>query len=517
MRITISRSDIMWSYFGNILRYGANLLLLPLILRQLPAEEVGLWYIFTAIGNLVMLMDFGFSPTLQRNIGYAWGGARRLVRNGLAEDLHQSAGADAVKTDAQGQTGDPPNAALLLQLLHLARRIYMGIALGALIVNIAGGTLYIRPLVAGMPQANSILCAWAVFTLGVFINLAAAYWMPLLTGVGRIRRAQQANVISQLVYLLAAGLGVLLGMGLLAVALAGVLGGAVLRIVSRRFFLQIREIHPAAAAATTAPASTASAATGVTAPASTASAAAGAAARGTKELWGILWHNSWKLGLVTLGSFLILQAGTLICSLALGLEITASYGLALQLFTSLGNFSAVLFRSSLPLFYEARLKQDWKRIRRVFPSTVLVSWTFYLAGGVTLVLAGAPLLKLLGSGTRLPPTGFLFFMLGYTFLEFNTGTLFATFIMTGNQVPFVGPALLSGIGVAVLTFVLVKTTRLGIWGVGLAQFLVQLVYNNWKWPHVVLKEMKMTLPGLVREGARSLAGMRSRGETGWGN
>lgn len=46
--------------FFNI---GAGILLLPVILKLLPADILGVWYIFLTISSLVQMIDFGFQPT----------------------------------------------------------------------------------------------------------------------------------------------------------------------------------------------------------------------------------------------------------------------------------------------------------------------------------------------------------------------------------------------------------------------------------------------------------------------
>ena len=95
-------------------------------------------------------------------------------------------------------------------------------------------------------------------------------------------------------------------------------------------------------------------------------------------------------------------------------------------------------------------------------------------------------------------------MMFYQFLEFNHGSIFSTFITTKNEVPFTVPSIVSGCAIVVLSVSLVTLTKLGLWGLLLSQCLVQLAYNNWKWPCVVLKEMGMSVSGLVRSGCSNI-------------
>lgn len=64
------------------------------------------------------------------------------------------------------------------------------------------------------------------------------------------------------------------------------------------------------------------------------------------------------------------------------------------------------------------------------------------------------------------------------------------------------PALLSGIGIAIGSFIVLKYTSWEILGLVLVQGFCQVVYNNWKWPLVVLKEFHLNIPQFVCIGFR---------------
>lgn len=213
-----------------------------------------------------------------------------------------------------------------------------------------------------------------------------------------------------------------------------------------------------------------------------------------------MWYNTYKLGIVTLGAYMVQQSNTIICSLFLGLEATASYGLSLQLFSAVGGFSIILFRNYLPLFNEARIKNDKRKLKKYFSMSVVVSWASYITGGICIVFIGDKVIQFIGSGTSLMSREILAFMFFYLFLEFNHGSIFSTFITTKNEVPFIVPALVSGFAIVFLSVAMVTLTSLGVWSLLLSQCIVQLLYNNWKWPSVVMKEMGMSISDLLRAG-----------------
>ena len=84
--IKITNKDVVWSYLGFFLNIANGLIVLPFLLHYLSSKEIGLWYTFMSISAFVALLDFGFSPTLTRNVSYVWGGAKKLNKIGIGNE-----------------------------------------------------------------------------------------------------------------------------------------------------------------------------------------------------------------------------------------------------------------------------------------------------------------------------------------------------------------------------------------------------------------------------------------------
>ena len=80
MIIKTNSIDIVWNYIGIIASLGSQILLLPVLVRYLEPDVLGLWYIFVSIGSVVILFDFGFTPTIARTVAYCWSGATELKK-----------------------------------------------------------------------------------------------------------------------------------------------------------------------------------------------------------------------------------------------------------------------------------------------------------------------------------------------------------------------------------------------------------------------------------------------------
>src|SRR5689334_4217045 len=78
------QSAVLWSLFATVLRLFSGVLVLPLVVRKLPPEDLGLWYVFLALQGIAALFDLGFSPAVTRAAGYLWAGAAELRRFGVA-------------------------------------------------------------------------------------------------------------------------------------------------------------------------------------------------------------------------------------------------------------------------------------------------------------------------------------------------------------------------------------------------------------------------------------------------
>ncbi|KUK72823.1 MAG: Polysaccharide biosynthesis protein, partial [Clostridiales bacterium 38_11] len=212
------------------------------------------------------------------------------------------------------------------------------------------------------------------------------------------------------------------------------------------------------------------------------------------------WNNAYKLGLVSIGAFLITKGNTLIASKYLNLEIVAQYGLTLQIVTMVSTVSSIFFRAYLPKFNSHRMTNDIEGLKRDYGMSLIIFNSVFIIGVSILLLFGNIILYYIGSNTLLLSNSYLFILLLIIFLETNHSNC-ATLITTKNEVPFVMSSLLSGVGVLLTGLIAVKYLEAGVLGLILAQGFVQLMYNNWKWPKVVFNELNSTYFKIIKVGA----------------
>jgi len=455
MKITLTKRDIIWSYFAQIFQYGASFFIIPIVLRKLPSDELGVWYIFLAVYSFIALLDFGFQPTISRNITYIFSGAKKLLKEGIADKIPD----------------ENVDYLLLKTTIKICRKIYAIISLIAFVLLITVGTYYIYSLVSEKPNLNFILVSWLVFALSCIINFYYSYYNALLQGRGLIKEISKTIIFSKVFYILFSYLGLMAGWGLLAIASSNLLSNVINRVVANYYFydkqlksdLKIQDIYD-----------------------------------NSSTLFKIIWHNSYKLGIVSLGGFLITRANIFICASYLTLQDVASYGLTQQFLNIINTLSLVYFNINIPKFNQYSLLKDKEALKQGFGFSLIIGFVLFFSGIIVLFLGGDALLQLIGSNTLFINKYYLLFYGIILFLEFNH-SMSATLITTGNIIPFVKPSVISGIFILVFSFILIKFTSLGILSLLISQFVIQACYNNWKWPLVVVRNLNTSYPGLFFE------------------
>ena len=425
---------------------GAGVILLPFILNKMPQETVGIWNIFQTITALVLMLDFGFRPTFARNISYIFSGVKKLQKNGVTH----------IDADAE------VDYSLLKGSLIAMQRFYRWMALGAFILLLTAGTAYFYYILQKYSgDRQDALIAWILLIAINCYNLYTFYYDALLTGKGYVKQTQQINILGQALYIaLAIGL-IYAGFGLTAIVTSQLVSTIVRRILSYRVFFTQRLKDALTAVAPQEP----------------------------KEILAAITPNAVKIGLTQLGGFCVNKSAILIGSAFLTLEEVACYGITLQVMDILARCATVFYQSYTPKLAQCRAENNLTELKRYYLLCTGSLWLIYLLGGIAWVFLGDWALDIIHSQTHFLPTAMLCVMLIISILEHNHAVS-AGFIMADNKIPFFIPSLVSGAATILLLFLFLSPMQIGLWGMILAPGLAQLAYQNWKWPSVVIKELR---------------------------
>lgn len=460
MGVEITKKDVTWSYVAKLFQIGSGLVTLPLILRLLTTEEVGMNYLMLTVSSIVGLMDFGFSPQFGRNFTYVNSGARRLCREGVEEER-----------------GGSIDWHLLSVLISTARFVYRRLSVLALIVMLTFGTGYIWYLTEGFTNVNNSLYIWILYSFSTYFNIYFSYYSSLLTGSGMIRESSQAAILSKSAYLVLCTLFLLLGWGLFAVVAANFIAPFVQRYVSYRAYFK-PELKARLAEQT------------VT----------------REDIWetfSVIWFNAKKLGINFIGAYAVNKMGMFIIGFFLPLATIGSYGLLTQLTTIVSGIANTMFVTYLPKVSNCRVTGDRPMLKRTISFSMVVGQIIMLAGALGIIFVAPYLLEHIKSQTMLPSRLICVLYLVIVALELNHSE-FASVISTENKIPYVVPSLVSGGVIVLLTFMALKFTTLGLLGVVLVQGIVQAAYNNWRWPLWVFRELDMSISEFYGTGFDSI-------------
>lgn len=460
MGVEITKKDVTWSYVAKLFQIGSGLVTLPLILRLLTTEEVGMNYLMLTVSSIVGLMDFGFSPQFGRNFTYVNSGARRLCREGVEEER-----------------GGSIDWHLLSVLISTARFVYRRLSVLALIVMLTFGTGYIWYLTEGFTNVNNSLYIWILYSFSTYFNIYFSYYSSLLTGSGMIRESSQAAILSKSAYLVLCTLFLLLGWGLFAVVAANFIAPFVQRYVSYRAYFK-PELKARLAEQT-------------------------ATRKDIRETFSVIWFNAKKLGINFIGAYAVNKMGMFIIGFFLPLATIGSYGLLTQLTTIVSGIANTMFVTYLPKVSYCRVTGDRPMLKRTISFSMVVGQIIMVAGALGIIFVAPYLLELIKSQTMLPSRLICVLYLVIVALELNHSE-FASVISTENKIPYVVPSLVSGGVIVLLTFISLKFTTLGLLGVVLVQGIVQAAYNNWRWPLWVFRELDMSISEFYGTGFDSI-------------
>ena len=443
----IYRSEISLAIAAQLLQFGMGLFIMPMALVRLNSAELGLWYVFFAVQSMVMLLDFGFTQTFSRHFAYIFGGAQFLHREGLPPSSVM-----------------PLNPSLLAATIVGARRLYLALAVIAALVLATAGTAYIITIAgrSGL-ERDQVLFGWGIFCLAACLSIYFQWQSALLSGADRVSQTYKIGIVSRMVQLISSLAALALAPSIVTLAAAYAAS-----IVSSYLYshYSTRDLIP-----------------------SNAASVARHSQQSPSDILNILWHGSSRLGLVFIGSFLITRSNTFSISYFLGLSVSAQYAVTMQIFNLAQALATTAFAINYPKMSGARLAGNMVRLRELFLKSLSFSWIVYAFIAAAAIAAGPYIIYHLGSKTSLPGREVMILLASVLFLEMNH-SLCANAIVTSNRVPFVRAALISGIAIAAAAVAigLVGGTLLGFIA---AQGLIQLSYNNWKWPLVVMRDFKI--------------------------
>lgn len=423
---------------GTLIRMGANVLLLPLILRLLSTEQQALWWVFLSLGALANLTDFGFGQVISRVYGFLWAGAEDVREEGLTPS----------------NVGKEPNYPRLRILNHTVRHLYFWVCMVATGLLIVGGTLSLLKPISAMAHPEQAWLAWWGYLAAVAFSIFTGHWVLACGGVNRVRDVHLAYTVGGIAYVVAAATLLFMGAGLYALILATLARSVCTWIISRRSYLAAVPDDPQIAG------------------------------KVDPELLKKLWPNAKKFGLMALSGYLVSQANMMIGSHHLSVEQLAAYGVTVQVVTFLVSFSYLWLNVKWPQITILRAQGELEKMSRLFARRLALVVVTFLLGALGVLLVGPTFLTLIHAKSSLLPWEQCLVYLVWSGLQILP-VHFGQLVFTENVVPFYRLSIFAGVLCAVLTMLLTP-----VYGLNALLWVPLIVETTCIWWYVVLRGFK---------------------------
>ncbi|MEO7049270.1 MAG: O-unit flippase-like protein [Ferruginibacter sp.] len=451
----ITKSDVLWNYGATFLKIASFALLLPFILKMMPSEMIGIWSIFMTITAFASLLDFGFNPSFTRNVTYVFSGVRSL----------KTKGHEAVNAETQGV-----DFGLLKGLISSMRRFYSCMAIVVFIILSTLGTFYISRLLNNYKESHTdVYVAWSLLCIINVYNLYTFYYDSLLEGKGLIKRSKQIIIIGQSIYIIIATILILNNFGLIAIVSAQASSVIVIRILSHRSFFTpslkkaLKDVIP----------------------------------RPRQEIFRAVYPNALKIGLASLGAFMVTRSAIIIGSLYLSLEEIGSYGVTIQLIRIIISLAGIYTSTYQPKIVQLRVGHKPKEIKELYLKGQIILFLTFILGGACLLILGTWGLHFIGSKTKLMPFTITILAIIVALEETNL-SIAASILLTKNEVPFFRASLISGAFIILGLYLGLNFMNLGLLGLVLIPLIIDTAYQAWKWPWEVAKDLDLTYSDMFK-------------------
>ena len=416
---------------------GVSLLQFKILLRYLPLASAGLWMIFLNLGNYVLLLDLGLSPTFGREISFA--------------------------------AGDPDlsEAAKRQQIATLIRSCTFAVSGLAALIATVGSFAGWRYLLTFVPSAMEIELrrAWFLFAVGAALNLVGEGWFAGIYGLGHVFEEKLVRSSGALLGFLFFTAALLSGGGFLGLAAAFVLQAACTLLMARFMLHRLLE---------------------------------NSSAEGRLDFRALarLLGPSFKYAATVLGGVLILQTDNLVIASIFGPSNVPNYQAVAKIVTILMSLSMMLITTSSPILSQAYAMGDMATILQLLNRNLRFSLAIMVILGSFIACFTDRLITVwIGSGHFV---GFpvVWVLLAVMLLEAHHLSMASATMATGRVV-FLVPALVAG-GLNLL-FSITLAHRIGLLGVACGTMAAQLLTNNWYVPWYTMRLFRISFARHLRD------------------
>ena len=438
--------SLIWNYISTIIKIFGGFLLMPLIVTQFSSDDVGIWTILMTITSLIGILDMGFIVSFTRNVSYLYNGADEIWREGIMHEVKTS-----VVNDLE-----------LGKLIQAMRMFYKFLSAIVVILMLFGGSIYLLKVLTNYStDPSDVYFVWLFFIFVNGYNVYTLYLEAILIGTDQIISVKQTSVIGYLIYLFVSISLVLYDLDLLAIVTAQMSMLLYNRWSMKRKLMKI----------------------GLSNQLSEFSFSE------KIQVLKTISPNSFKIGLTSLGGYLVNRFSLFIGSLYLDLKVVGSLGIMMQIILVLNSICNVYFSTKQYRINQLQILGKKTEIMGLYKRNVLTILFLYGISFVFFIFLRDWLTYSVKGTFVFPSLEVIVIVFVAGLLEINHVTA-ANYILSSNVVPFFKASLISGISVIIVCYLFLVVMNFGAVSIVLAPAIVQLAYQNWKWPLYLIKNLK---------------------------
>ena len=387
-----SRADLT-SILNVIIRVGGQIILLPLILRKVETDAIGLWYTFSAVTSFSLVFDVLLSGSITR--------LAAAYRSGMPKK--------AIGIFKQHDNGTE-NRPALLALIGTSRftSLTLGVTYAALLLPI--GKIWLISSIAANEGNLNIQDLWFLCVTASAIGLAYGQSNNIIRGLNAIATANQHIITSYTTQALLTALLLWMECGILSLAIGAAFGPIITEFQGQAWLKKNNMM---------------------------------AAPIPDADIIRSLAPSGLRLAGVYFGGYLFTQALTLTAAQKLSLETAAKLGLSLQILKIISTISGVFGQNRAPEITRYIIQNDPIALRASFKTAFTTGIICLIISSALVLLFGNSILNQIGSQTQLLPTIAISLLIILKIIEY-VADQFTTLVTSSNHIPFAIPSLLSG-------------------------------------------------------------------------
>ncbi|MCL0088934.1 hypothetical protein M1O54_00995 [Dehalococcoidia bacterium] len=428
---------VLMTWMSHFVQFGSAIFVLPLILIRFSTEEIAVWFLFNMIIGIAVLAGSGFGATTVRAVSYFFSGADSLPTN-IVEFKNQKA-----------KTGKP-NYQKLYLLLSTLGRVYVLLSLLAIALLATIGPLIVSNVVALAGNRTDLWVAFGVLILSSAVRMQSVRWSSFIQGIDQVALIRRLESFISVIRICIYFILLTLGYKILALFIADLLLSIITLLYARHFVDSWFAKNAGKSSMRT--------------------------TRFDKEIFGSMWPATWRFGLIMLGAYLINYAISLLVAQLDDAALIASFLFTVNILFMIRMISQAPLYANLPRLVQMMAKHDFNNLRRYAGTGIFAVMSLLVSSLLVVGLFGNTILEFFNIGTRLVGNEIFVLLSIWIILEVHHAA-HAQIYMTSNHIPFLLPAVLSGIAIVGIGYIVMQSY--GLLGLILVQLVVQACCNNW--------------------------------------